>query len=77
MLELGQSTPEVCYLPFKSNENKLKKCSGLVTASSLVKTFWVMQYKEVQKIFPYNMDFMGIKEMQICTYISKIKYKLT
>jgi hypothetical protein len=41
-----KSTPDVCYIPFKSNANKRKKCFDPVTASSLGKTFWVMHYIE-------------------------------
>jgi hypothetical protein len=31
-------------MPLKSNKNKRKKCYDPVTASLLVKTFWVMHY---------------------------------
>jgi hypothetical protein len=70
-----KSTPEVCYLPFKSNKNKRKKCFDSVTASSLVKTFWVMHYIEVQNCILHNMDFMGIKRRRILRSFQK--YKLT
>jgi hypothetical protein len=48
---IDKSTPEDCYLPFKSNKNKQKKCFDPVTASSLAKTFWVMHYIEVNIFF--------------------------
>jgi hypothetical protein len=70
-----KSTPEVCYIPFKSNENKRKKWVDPVTASSLVKTFWVMHYIEVPHFF-HNMDFMGIKRCRILCRFQKYKLAL-
>jgi hypothetical protein len=46
-----KSTPEVCYIPAKSNENKRKKCFDPVTASSLAKT-----YKDAE----FYVDFLNI-----------------
>jgi hypothetical protein len=46
-----KSTPDVCYIPFKGNKKKRKKCFDKVTASSLVKTFWDMHYIEVPTFF--------------------------
>jgi hypothetical protein len=40
----------VTYLSKITKINE-KKCFDLVTASSLVKTFWVMHYIEVQNFF--------------------------
>jgi hypothetical protein len=71
-----KSTPGVCYIPFKSNENERKKCFDPVTASSLVKTFWVMHYIEVQKLFFHNMGFMGIKRCRILRRFQKYKLVL-
>jgi hypothetical protein len=57
-----KSTPEVCYIPFISNENKPKKCFDPVTSSSLDKTFWVIHYIEVQNFFSHNMDFSCVSK---------------
>jgi hypothetical protein len=65
-----KNTPEVCYIPFKRNVNKWRKCFDPVTASSLVKTFWVMHYIEVKKNV-HNMDFMGIKRCRILCRFQK------
>jgi hypothetical protein len=46
-----------------------------MTASSLVKTFWVMHYIEVQNFVFHNIDFMGIKRCRILRRFQK--YKLT
>jgi hypothetical protein len=58
----------VTYLS-KVTKINAKKCFDPVTASSLVKTFWVMHYIVDQNFFPHNMDIMGIKRFQ--------NYKLT
>jgi hypothetical protein len=66
------------FVTYLSKVTKINEKSVLtfdpVTASSLVKTFWVMHYKEV-KFFFHNMDFMGIKRCRILCRFQK--YKLT
>jgi hypothetical protein len=49
-----------------------------VTASSLVKTFWVMNYIDCRgsKIVFHNMDFMAIKRRRILCRFQKYKHTL-
>jgi hypothetical protein len=64
------------FVTYLSKVTKLtKKCFDPVTASSLVKTFWVMHYIEF-KIFFQNMDFMGIKRRRIARRFQKCNLTL-
>jgi hypothetical protein len=76
-VDIGTRTkvPLKFVIPYLSKVTKIneKKCFDPVTASSLVKTFWVMHYKEVKKILFHNMDFMGIKRCRIFVDFKNIK----
>jgi hypothetical protein len=46
-----RTVPEICYISFKSNENRRKKCFDSVTPSSLVTTLWGIHYIGVKTKF--------------------------
>jgi hypothetical protein len=67
----NKSTPGICYIPSKCNENSKNKIFDPVSASSLVTTFWVMHYIGVQNFFIHNTDFMGIKRRRMLRRFQK------
>jgi hypothetical protein len=68
-----KSAPEICYIPFKSNENRFNKFFDPVTASWLATSFWVIHYIRVNK--PFSLNFMGVNSGRILLRFQK--YKLT